>query len=406
MSSAAWELLDFVARWVHVIAGIMWVGNSLLFNWLDRSLRPGTTAERGHQALGTIWLLHSGGFYYVEKTLLQDEQLPYPVHWFKWQAYTTWLSGMALLLVVYYLSDRAILADPSVARLSHGAAVAVGFGAIAVGWIFYELMQRFVAPRAPTVAAIAWIAGFTIIAIDLTHLLSGRAAFLHVGAMLGTIMAGNVFFTIVPSQRELVASVAGGRASVSAAMSARAKRVSIHNNYFTFPVIALMVSSHFPTMYGHRWNWVLLIVIIVAGAAVRHVLNIRWVFPHWKPALAATMVASVGVLYALMVKPAPTTTSASAAAVSAPATVTFADVRHVIDRRCAACHSMQPADSTFGPAPAGVAFDTAEQIVARAARIKERAVTTRTMPPGNKTHMTEMERAILARWIELGSPSK
>jgi uncharacterized membrane protein len=267
-------------------------------------------------------------------------------------------------------------------------------------------MQRFVAPRAPTVAAIAWIAGFAVIAIDLTHLLSGRAAFLHVGAMLGTIMAGNVFFTIVPSQRELVASVAGGQPSESAAMSARAKRVSIHNNYFTFPVIALMVSSHFPTMYGHRWNWVILIVIVVAGAAVRHLLNIRWVFPQWKPALAVTMVASVGVLYALMVQPASITRSASAGAVTAPAIVTFADVRHVIDRRCAACHSMQPADSTFGAAPAGVAFDTPEQIVARAARIKERAVATRTMPPGNKTHITEMERAILARWIELGSPSK
>jgi uncharacterized membrane protein len=252
---------------------------------------------------------------------------------------------------------------------------------------------------------VAWIAGFALIAVDLTRLLSGRAAFLHVGAMLGTIMAGNVFFTIVPSQRELVASVAGGLTNVSAAMSARAKRVSIHNNYFTFPVIALMVSSHFPTMYGHRWNWLVLIVIIVSGAAVRHVLNVRWVLPQWKPVLAATMVASVGVLYALIAIPAPGMSNAASTA-TAPATVTFAEARHVIDKRCAACHSMQPADSTFGAAPAGVAFDTPEQIVARAARIKERAVTTRTMPPGNKTHITEMERAILGRWIELGALSK
>jgi uncharacterized membrane protein len=397
MNAQLGEILDLVARWVHVIAGIMWVGNSLLFNWLDRSLQPGNTAERGHSAVGTIWLLHSGGFYYVEKTLLEDERLPAPLHWFKWQAYTTWLSGMALLVVLYYASNRAVLADPSVARLSHGAAVAVGLGAIVAGWMLYESMQRVVAPRVPAIAAAAWIIGFVAIIIALTRLLSGRAAFLHTGVMLGTIMAGNVFFTIVPSQRQLVASVEGG--AVDPATSARAKRVSIHNNYFTFPVIALMVSNHFPTVYGHRWNWLLLLVITAIGVAVRHVLNIRFTYRAWKPALVATMATGAVSLYALLAIP----TSQSTVTAGVPETVTFADARHVIDRRCAVCHSMQPADSSFGAAPAGVSFDTPAEIVVRASRIRERAVTTRTMPPGNKTNITDLERAILGKWIDQGA---
>src|SRR5947209_7570153 len=170
MSATVFELLDLIARWVHVIAGIMWIGNSLLFNWLDRSLVPAREPTRANAPLGTIWLLHSGGFYYVEKTMLRGQPLPVPLHWFKWQAYSTWLSGVALLAVVYYASDRAVLADPSVAALSHRAAVVLGIGAIAAGWALYESMQRVVAPRAPALAATIWISGLIAIAIALTHL--------------------------------------------------------------------------------------------------------------------------------------------------------------------------------------------------------------------------------------------
>jgi uncharacterized membrane protein len=302
---------------------------------------------------------------------------------------------MALLVVVYYLSDRAVLTDPGV--IGHSAGVLIGLGAIAVGWALYETMQRGVAPKAPVAAAAVWMLAFLAISIALTCLLSGRAAFLHVGAMLGTIMAGNVFFTIVPSQHELVASVTGGGGDPT--ISARAKRVSIHNNYFTFPVIALMVSNHFPSIYGSRFNWLLLLVIIASGAAVRYVLNLRFTWKRWKPALGGTVGVSVAAIYGILAIPAEAGRTPSA---NVPATVTFADARHVIDRRCSVCHSTQPVDSTFGPAPAGVAFDTPEQIVERAARINERAVVTMTMPPGNKTHITELERAILAKWIAQG----
>ena len=234
----------------------------------------------------------------------------------------------------------------------------------------------------------------------LTHLLSGRAAFLHVGAMLASIMAGNVALTIIPSQRALVKTVAGeGRANP--AISARAKRVSITNNYVTFPVIALMVSGHFPAIYSGRYSWLALLVIVATGAAVRLLMNVRYSLSWWKPGLAATMVAGLGALWLLQSLAAGRDAAASTAPV-ATGPVTFAEARHVIDRRCAACHSMQPSDSLFGAAPAGVAFDDPAQIVAHAARIRERAVVTRTMPPANRTHITDAERALLGRWIEQG----
>jgi uncharacterized membrane protein len=406
VSGTAIELVDLVARWIHVIAAIMWVGNSLLFNWLDRNLRPASPETSGSPAskgtLGNIWLLHSGAFYFVEKTLIGGQPLPRPLHWFKWQAYTTWWSGVVLLIVVYYFGGRATLADVTVAPLSHRVAVLVALGAIVGGWALYESMQRFVAPRAPRVAMTIWITGLTVIAIGLTRLLNGRAAFLHVGAMLGTIMAANVVFTIVPSQRELVASVSEGRGA-DPAVSARAKRVSIHNNYFTFPVIVLMLISHFPAVYGSPLNWLLLLVLTAAGAAVRHVLNIRFTYPTWRPVLAGTLVGSVLALIAIL------RVGSAGSIVVAPdssAPVSFTDVRRVIDRRCAACHSAEPSDVSFGVAPRVVMFDTPEQILAHVARIRERAVVTRTMPPGNKTNITEVERAMLARWIAQGAATR
>jgi len=397
--SSIWEVLDLVARWIHVIAGIMWVGNSLLFNWLDRSLVPAAGPAQTRSPLGTIWLLHSGGFYYVEKTSLHGEKLPAPLHWFMWQAYTTWMSGALLLVIVYYAGGRAVLADPSVAGLTHWQAVLVGVGALFVGVAFYEAMQRSVAPRSEKASITAWIIVLAGISIGLTQLLSGRAAFLHVGAMLGTIMANNVGSTIVPSQRELVASFAEGRGA-DPVVSARAKRVSIHNNYFTFPVIVLMVSSHFPAIYGNAWNWLLLLVLIAAGAGVRHVLNRRWDWASWKSALAATIAAGIVIPW-LILKLGSLPGRDVLVTSSAPAT--FEEVRHIIDQRCSVCHSERPTDTSFGIAPGGVAFDTPQQIMARAARIRERAFLTRTMPPGNKTGISENERAMLGQWVEMGA---
>ena len=399
MNANGFELLDLIARWVHVIAGIMWIGNSLLFNWLDRTLVA--PSQRGDGLTGESWLLHSGGFYFVQKTQLVGQPLPRPLHWFKWQAYTTWLSGAVLLIVVYYLGGRAVMADPEVAPLTHNLAVAIGAGAIVGGWTIYESVQRLLAPRVPNLATALLLVLFVGLVYALTHALNGRAAFIHVGALLATIMAGNVAMTIVPSQRDLVQSVlSSGRADV--AISARAKRVSIHNNYFTFPVIALMASGHFPSLYAHRWSWLLLLVIVATGAVIRHLLNIRFTFERWVAALAATIAVAVSMLYTMMVVVGTATSAAIVDESQLPARVSFEEARRVIDRRCAACHSALPSDVTFGVGAVGVMFDTPEQIVSRLARIRERAVVTRTMPPGNKTRITNRERALLGRWIDQG----
>jgi uncharacterized membrane protein len=389
-----WETVDLVARWIHVIAGIMWVGNSLLFNWLDRNLIDGPSrATAPSLRSGQVWLLHSGGFYYVEKTLLPGQRLPVPLHWFKWQAYTTWLSGVGLLVAVYWFGGRA----------SMGASWSVGALLIVAGWAIYELVNRFVAPRAPAIALILWMGALIAISWLMMKRLDPRAGYLHVGAMLGTIMAGNVFFTIVPSQRHLVASVEHGEQSKAVADSARAKRVSIHNNYFTFPVIVLMVSNHFPGLYGAQDAWQVMLVLIAGGAAVRHILNTRYTFGYWQPTLAATMLATLWFIHIFQHQGPPALPPSSLSPSSPPS---FAEARHVIDRRCAACHSISPTDSSFGGAPAGVMFDTPEEIAAHVTRINERAVVTRTMPPANKTHITDAERDLLRRWIAAGAPVK
>jgi uncharacterized membrane protein len=406
MNGATAELLDLVARWVHVIAGIMWVGNSLLFNWLDRNLRPRSDPD----LYGDIWLIHSGGFYLVEKNKGERtpdgrRSLPNPLHWFKWQAYTTWLSGAALLIVVYYLGGRALIVDPERAAISPQTGVLIGALTIAAAWVAYETVWRAMGPRAPRVAAALSLVLLAIAVEWLLAKLSGRAAFLHVGAMLGTLMAGNVVFTIMPSQRELVGALRSGR-EPSQAIADRAKTRSIHNNYLTFPVIILMMSAHFPSLYAGRGD-VPLFALLAGGAMVRHILNVRFTYRWWKPALATTMAVTVAAL-AVATRSGPhgggsPIAAADSASLELPAHVTFADVHRVVDRRCAACHSQTPSDVSLGVMPGGVAFDTPAQIQALAARIRERAIVQRSMPPANKTRITDAERAMLAKWIQDGA---
>ena len=395
------ELLDLTFRWVHVIAGIMWIGNSLLFNWLDRTLRP--SSRGAPEVYGDTWLLHSGAFYFVEKTSLAGQAMPRPLHWFKWQAYTTWLSGVALLVVVYYTGGRALLTDPARADLTPAVATGVAIGGIVVGWLIYDVLWRFVAPRSAAGAGAASIVALVLIVYILTSLLSGRAAFLHVGALLATIMAGNVAMTIMPSQRVLVDAVTAGRPP-DPTLAIAAKTRSIHNNYLTFPVIVLMVSNHFPGIYGHPLSWILLLVLIAIGALVRHILNVRFTFRQWVPALGLTLAIGFSVLFAVGRAGAGAGGPVSAVAAAAiPTEVTFTDARSIIDRRCAACHSATPSITDFGVSPGGVSFDDPARIQALAARIRARAVETRTMPLGNRTNMTDRERAILARWIDAGA---
>ena len=404
MSPHLLELLDLSFRWVHVIAGIMWIGNSLLFNWLDRNLRP--SSRGAAEVYGDIWLLHSGAFYFVEKTSLSGQPMPRPLHWFKWQAYTTWLSGAALLIALYYVGGRALLVDPSRTSLSPLAGVGVGVAAIVLGWVVYDEIWKRVAPRSMATAGVLSVVALAGMAYGLTSLLSGRAAFLHLGAVLATIMAANVAHVIMPSQRKLVAAVTAG-APPDPAVAWAAKTRSIHNNYLTFPVIVLMLSNHFPGVYGNRYSWGLMLVLIAIGAAVRHILNVRFTNPRWRTALVATLAAGFAVLFVASRASNGLDVMANASGVATiPATVSFEEVRSIIDRRCAACHSQSPSIPDFGAPPAGVSFDDPARIQALVARIRVRAVETRTMPLGNRTRMTDRERAILGRWIDSQTPAQ
>lgn len=395
MSPPVRELLDLVFRWIHLIAGIMWIGNSMLWNWIDRNLEQPRSGRE--DVAGEIWLLHSGAFYYMHKDLAGWDR-GRPLHWFKWQAYTTWLTGAALLVVVYYASGGALLIDPAVRDLSPAAAIGIGAGTIVAGWLAYDLFLGRLVSRMGRVGAVVGLVLVLAVAFGLTQVFSGRAAFLHVGALLGTLMAGNVFRVIMPAQRVLVSAVERGERP-DPAPAKRAKERSIHNNYMTFPVIVLMLSSHFPALYGHRWNWLVLGILVVTGATVRHIMNIRFTWPRWKPALAATFATSLAALALLTARPSQ---SRAAASDGEGGQVTFAQANAVVQKRCAVCHSADAADRTFGAAPAGVAFDTPEQIRARMDRIRARAVETQTMPPANKTFITAEERALLGRWIAQG----
>ena len=386
------DLLDLVLRWTHLVAGIMWIGNSLLWNWLDRNL----------DKEGRIWLLHSGGYYDVVKKQLRPEEFPKVLHWFKWQAYTTWLTGFSLLAVVYYSTGAAFMIDPEVKVLSVPQAHAIGGAAIFGGFIVYDLIWRSPLHKRPTLAKILCLLLLAGAVWGLTHTLAGRAAYIHVGALLGTCMAGNVFFHIMPSQRKLVAATKAGRPEDAKAQGAHAKERSIHNNYMTFPVLFLMVSNHFPMAYGSSLGWLILAVLMVGGAAVRHVMNVRFTFRAWKPALAGVMVATVGALYVLTTRG--TSADAGAAASSGPAGgahVSFTTVQLIVNERCKPCHSATPTD-TSAPRPP-IFFDSPEQIKAAAPRIQVRAVISKTMPLANKTAMTQDERDLLARWLIQGA---
>lgn len=386
------ELLDLIIRWVHLIAGIMWIGNSLLFNWLDRNLERPEGSPEGFE--GRIWMVHSGGFYDVVKKQLEPGQLPEHLHWFKWQNFTTWASGIFLLIVVYYLGGAALMIDPSVRALAPAAAIAIGASAIVLAWVTYDVLCRVLIQR----SVVFGVLGFALLggmAFGLSQLLSGRAAYMHVGVVLGTVMTGNVWTVIIPSQRELVSAIKEGRAQ-DPALGKRAKQRSVHNNYMTFPLLFIMISNHFPSTYGSQLNWIVLGVLMVSGALVRHFMNIRFVYRAWMTGATATILTALVALFVL------TKPQATARAANGPR-VSTAEVQAIVARRCVACHSDAPTDDVFRVAPSGVKLQTLDQLRALAPRLKERAFNQKTMPLANKTQMTDDERARLAAWVDQGA---
>ena len=389
------DWLNILLRWLHVVAGIAWIGASFYFVYLDLSLRRPQRREDAERGVGgEFWGVHGGGFYHTQKYRVAPATLPYPLHWFKWEAYTTWLSGFALFVVLYYANAEQFLIDPQVADISPAVAVAASVGLLALAWVVYDGLCRLLAGRA-LVLGLA-VALFTVAAAYGTaQLFSGRAAFVQVGAMLGTMMAGNVLFNIIPAHRELVRAKQEGR-QPDATPGLRAKERSVHNNYLTLPVVFAMISNHFPLAYGHARNWLVLLVLMAIGAWVRHFFNLR----HQGRTRWSILVTAGVALVVLVVVLRPDDGATADAERAEP--VAFAEVEGIIEERCAACHSSAPTE--VSSAPGGVTFDTPDEIAAHVEAIRRQAVDSRAMPPGNVTGMTDEEREQLGAWIRQGAP--
>jgi uncharacterized membrane protein len=385
------DWLNLLTRWLHVIAGIVWIGSSFYFIALDNHLRPPRDdREREAGIGGETWEIHGGGFYNIKKYLVAPRVLPETLHWFKWEAYTTWLSGFALMIVLYYLNADTYLIDKSVADLSTGEAVAISIGLLAAAWLVYDVLCRLLAAK-PFILATVILGLITLAAWGIGHLFSARAMYLQIGAMLGTMMVGNVFLVIIPAHWELVRAKQAGREPDPAA-NARGKLRSVHNNYLTLPVVFTMLSNHFPFTYGHSYSWLILVVLLVIGAWVRHFFNLRHLgrTVWWIPASAAIAIA----VLAILIRPQ------SQSSAGTPM-VSFAQVARIVDQRCAACHSQHP--TKVDAAPRGIKLDTADEIKAQATAIEQQAVQTQAMPLGNVTGMTKAERDLLGRWIAQGA---
>jgi uncharacterized membrane protein len=382
------------------MAGIMWIGTSFFFIWLDNVLQPLPEGGKGH--VGKAWLFHGGGFYRVEKSIVAPASILESLHWFKWEAYLTWLSGFALLIVVYWWHADLYMVDAAVAPLSPAQAIGVGLGTLIVGWLVYDGLWRWLGERVPQLALAISLLLYVAAAYALTHLLSGRAAFIMSGAMLGTIMAANVAMVIMPNQRKMYAAATAG-GEVDPRLSYQAKRRSTHNNYLTLPVIFMMISNHFSMTFAHAMNWLILVAMFLVGIGVDHFLNSRDKGNKGigYAALAASCVLLVAAM-ALSATPASTAPAGRAAATSAP--VAFATVQSVIAARCMECHSAHPTSKLFPIAPNGMKFDTPAQIKLAAAKIKLMAVDSQAMPLGNVTRMKASERATLGAWIAQGAP--
>jgi uncharacterized membrane protein len=381
------EFLNLLLRWAHVTAAIMWVGDSFLFMWMDSSLEP-PAAGRPATVSGEMWLTHSGGFYEVVKhrTLAA---LPSRLHWFMWQSYSTWITGVLLLAVVYALGGRAMTL-PADSALPAWAVPTILFGALAAAWAAYEGLVRVPGLRGLRLGA-AGLALLTLAGWAALQWLSPRAAFLLVGAMLGTIMTANVFAVIIPGQARMLAATREGR-PVDPAPGLRAKARSTHNHYLTLPVLFTMLSNHFPGLWGGPHAWAVLPLLVVAGAGTKWFMNLRSRTPSW--ALVGTLACLAGVV-GLTRPPGP---GPEVRALASHPDVSDAEARLVVQARCVTCHSRHPSNAAFTAPPNGVTFETADEMRAYADRIVFRVVETRTMPLGNLTGITDAERATLGAW--------
>ncbi len=392
MQAFVMEWLNLLIRWIHVVAGIMWIGASFYFIFLENNLNR-TEGIRDELA-GNLWAIHGGGFYFLEKYKVAPKQLPKDLHWFKYEAYFTWLSGFSLLIVVYYMDAKSFLIDPQVADISTGTAILIGMATLVIGWLIYDGLCK--SPIVKNTLLFSFIGLLLLVGLSyfLSQVFSSRAAYIHVGALIGTLMAWNVYFVIIPAQKALVKAAILGR-PLDPSLGKKAGERSLHNNYLTLPVIFIMISNHFPSTYGHEFNWLILMIITVASAGIKHYWNLLERGQRTKYILPISVIALLSL--ALVSSPAFDKLDEDAAPVS------FEEVSEIINKRCIQCHSISPTDDQWNLAPNKVMFDTPEQVKALSERIMIRAVLTPSMPLANKTKMTEEERQKIKTWILQGA---
>ena len=393
MTAYLLEWVNLLGRWVHMITGIAWIGASFYFIWLDNSLEtPKSKEDQDKGVSGEVWSVHGGGMYHAQKYRLAPAKLPEHLHWFKWEAYTTWITGMFMMALMYWYGAEVYLIDPGVAAISRPVAIGIGIAVIAFGWVAYDrLCESDIGKNENAMAAILFVA-LTAIAFLLCQVFSGRGAYMHFGAMLGTIMVGNVFFVIIPGQKDLVRAKEEGREPDSI-HGIRGKQRSVHNTYFTLPVLFVMISNHYAMTYGHQYNWLILIAITLIGALIR----VYYVARHKGRASLAPVIAAAVVLAALITLVAPRQ-SVPLSAMSGDS-VEIATVQKIVVERCSACHATVPSQPGFQAPPQGIVFETVEDITRQSMVIHQQTVVTKAMPIGNLTGITDTERATIDIWF-------
>ncbi|MFN8274936.1 MAG: urate hydroxylase PuuD [Flavobacteriaceae bacterium] len=385
------EWLNIIIRVMHITFGIAWIGASFYFVFLENALNR--TEDVRDELAGNLWAVHGGGFYYLEKYKIAPKKIPKDLHWFKYEAYFTWLTGFCLLFVVYYFNASAFLIDKNVLDITATQGILIGVGSFVVAWILYDQLCKSALIKKPVAFAVIGFLILIAFAWFYCHVFNSRAAYIHFGAMIGSLMVANVFFVIIPSQKAMVNAAKKGL-PLDPTLGKKALARSLHNNYFTLPVLFVMVSNHFPSTFGYEYPWLILAIISLGAAGVKHYLNLKekkqlnvWILP-----------VSVLILLAACFVSAP-----SSDPYACKEQVPFSEVNAIIQKRCVQCHSASPTDDTYKVAPNGVKYDTPEDILKKKDLILQRVVITKTMPQNNKTNITEEERKLIRCWIEQGA---
>ena len=389
------DWLDLIVRWIHIIVGIAWIGTSFYFNWLDSKLDRSIIKN---DIEGELWSVHSGGFYNINKLKGPPKQFPKELHWFKWEAYTTWISGFVLLIIVYYLNSESILIDKKINDISTFTAIIISVTFLLGSWFIYDFLCKSKLINNTLIFSLICLILASLLSYVLTKIYGSRAAYIHVGACLGTIMAANVFQVIIPSQKNMVNSALENK-KPDLKKGISAKNRSIHNNYITLPVLFIMISSHFPFTYGHKYNWLILILISIIGASVRHYFNLKNKKQHkiWiLPAAAIGMICLS--LYVSIPKINKNIDNNNLKEI-----ISFNEVNNIIKYRCGVCHASKPTFDGFDEPPLGIIFDSPEDILNNIDKIKAQSIDSDIMPPGNLTGMTKDERNKINSWIIQGT---